>query len=68
MSVMKNCKYRGCRTSPRCKHEWFFDIEYKRTRYSMRVNDYAALHGATRPVTSKHHRRPRSSTRTDAPS
>ena len=53
MSVMKNCKYRGCRTSPRCQHEWFFDIEYKKTRYSMRVNEYAALHGATRPVTSK---------------
>lgn len=57
MSVMKNCKCRGCRTSPRCKHEWFFDIEYKKTRYSMRVNEYAALHGATRPVTSKHEAR-----------
>ena len=53
MSVMKNCKYRGCPTSPRCQHEWFFDIEYKKTRYSMRVNEYAAPHGATRPVTSK---------------
>ena len=57
MSVMKNCKYRGCRTSPRCQHEWFFDIEYKKTRYSMRVSEYAALHGATRPVTSKHEAR-----------
>jgi integrase len=53
MSVMKNCKYRGCRTSPRCHHEWFFDVEHKSTRHSMRVNEYAALHGATHPVTSK---------------
>jgi integrase len=53
MSIMKNCKYRGCRTSPRCHHEWFFDIEYKKKRYSMRVNEYAGLHGATHPVTSK---------------
>jgi hypothetical protein len=54
LSVMKNCKYRGCRTSPRCHHEWFFDaVEHKGTRHSMRVNIYAALHGATHPVTSK---------------
>ncbi len=30
-----------------------FDIEYKKARYSMSVNEYAALRGATRPVTSK---------------
>ena len=53
MSVMKNCKYRGCRTSPRCRHDWFFDIEYKNSRYSMKVNEYAALSGATHPVVSK---------------
>jgi hypothetical protein len=53
MSVMKNCKYRGCRTSPRCRHDWFFDMEYRNSRYSMKVNEYAALRGATHPVTSK---------------
>jgi integrase len=53
MSVMKNCKYRGCRTSPRCHHDWFVDVEHQKQRYSMKVNEYAALHGATRPVTSK---------------
>lgn len=53
MAVLKQCKSKGCRTSPRCSHPWWLDVMHQRRRYRMTVNDFALVRGATRPVTTK---------------
>jgi integrase len=53
MSVRKICKAKGCTSSPRCDHEWWFDLMHQGTRWRMPVNDFAIPRGATEPVTSK---------------
>ena len=29
MAVRKQCKGKGCSTSPRCHHPWWFDVMHK---------------------------------------
>lgn len=61
MAVRKMCtKTPGakqfCPTSPRCDHEWWFDIMFRRVRHKMLVNEFAIPRmpaGERRPVTSK---------------
>ncbi len=53
MGVRKICKSKGCGTSPRCKHPWWFDVMHKGKRWRMRVDDFALLRGAPEPVISK---------------
>jgi len=53
MAVLKPCKSKGCKTSPRCEHPWWFDVMHKRRRYRMPVDAFALTRGATQPVTSK---------------
>jgi hypothetical protein len=53
MGVRKICKPKGCATSPRCRHPWWFDVMHDGRRWRMRVDDFALLRGATEPVTSK---------------
>ena len=53
MSVRKICKAKGCKSSPRCEHEWWFDYMHTGKRWRMPVNDYAIPRGATERVTSK---------------
>jgi hypothetical protein len=53
MAVLKQCKSKGCKSSPRCEHPWWFDVMHQRKRYRMPVDDFALQRGATRPVTSK---------------
>lgn len=53
MAVRKICKQKGCHSSPRCKHPWWFDVMYEGRRWRLPVNDFALTRGATEPVTSK---------------
>ena len=40
-SVFKQCKYRGCRSSPRCKHPWWLSFSKQGQRHRMKVDDFA---------------------------
>ncbi len=53
MAVRKNCSFKGCRSSPRCGHPWWFDVMHAGKRWKMRVDDFAIPRGALEPVTSK---------------
>jgi integrase len=53
MAVLKQCKSKGCKSSPRCEHPWWFDVMHQRKRYRMPVDAFALARGATQPVTSK---------------
>jgi len=53
MAVRKRCKQRGCRSSPRCEHPWWFDVMHQGKRWRMRVDDFALARGATEPIVSK---------------
>jgi integrase len=53
MAVRKICRQKGCRTSPRCEHPWWFDVMHKGKRWRMAVDEFAIPRGATEPVTSK---------------
>ena len=53
MAVLKQCKSKGCKSSPRCEHPWWFDLMHRRKRYRMPVDAFALARGATQPVTSK---------------
>src|SRR5580704_13060205 len=53
MAVLKPCKSKGCKASPRCEHPWWFDLMHKGRRYRMPVDAFALTRGATQPVTSK---------------
>jgi len=53
MAVIKQCASKGCKTSPRCDHSWWFDVMHKRRRYRMPVDAFALHRGATQPVRSK---------------
>ncbi len=47
-TVFKQCKYKGCRRSPRCKHPWWLSFSKRGRRYRMRADHFAA-----KPVPSK---------------
>jgi len=56
MAVLKQCKSKGCKSSPRCDHPWWFDVMYRGVRHRMPVNEFAIPRmpeGQKRPVTSK---------------
>ena len=53
MAVRKQCKAKGCETSPRCDHPWWFDVMHKKVRFRMPVDQFALRRGAERPITSK---------------
>lgn len=53
MAVRKQCKVKGCKSSPRCEHPWWFDVMYQRKRHRMPVDTFALARGAKQPVTSK---------------
>ena len=53
MAVTKQCASKGCKTSPRCDHPWWFDVMHKRRRYRMPVDAFALHRGAAQPVRSK---------------
>ena len=53
MAVLKQCKSKGCPTSPRCEHPWWLDVMHRRRRYRMTVDDFALARGAAKPVTTK---------------
>jgi integrase len=53
MSVRKQCVAKGCKSSPRCDHPWWFDVMHRGKRYRMPVDAFALLRGATEPVASK---------------
>src|SRR6267142_2593512 len=53
MAVRKQCAAKGCKSSPRCDHPWWFDVMHRGKRYRMPVDAFALLRGATQPVTSK---------------
>ena len=47
-TVFKQCEYKGCRSSPRCKHPWWMSFSQHGKRYRMKVDDFAQ-----KPVPSK---------------
>ena len=47
-TVFKQCKYKGCRSSPRCKHPWWLSFSRDDKRHRMKVDDFAK-----KPVPSK---------------
>src|SRR5581483_2858058 len=53
MAVRKQCGAKGCKSSPRCDHPWWFDVMHHGKRYRMPVDDFALVRGATQPVSSK---------------
>ena len=53
MAVRKQCRAKGCKSSPRCDHPWWFDTMHQGKRYRMPVDAFALLRGAQQPVTSK---------------
>ena len=53
MAVRKQCSAKGCKSSPRCDHPWWFDVMHRGKRYRMPVDAFALLRGATQPVASK---------------
>src|SRR2546426_3739498 len=53
MAVRKQCKAKGCKSSPRCDHPWWFDVMHHGKRYRMPVDAFALTRGATQPVSSK---------------
>src|SRR6516225_7641104 len=53
MAVRKQCKAKGCKSSPRCEHPWWFDVMHQGKRYRMPVDAFALVRGATQPVSSK---------------
>ena len=53
MSVRKRCKQKGCRSSPRCEHPWWFDVMHHGKRWRMNVDAFALARGATEPVVAK---------------
>jgi integrase len=53
MAVRKQCKGKGCKSSPRCDHPWWFDVMHQGKRYRMPVDAFALVRGATQPVASK---------------
>jgi integrase len=53
MAVLKQCKSKGCKSSPRCQHSWWFDVMHQGKRYRMPVDAFALVRGATQPVAAK---------------
>lgn len=53
MAVRKQCGAKGCKSSPRCGHPWWFDVMHEGKRYRMPVDAFALVRGATQPVLSK---------------
>jgi integrase len=53
MAVRKRCKQKGCRSSPRCGHPWWFDVMHQGRRWRMPVNAFALARGATERIDSK---------------
>jgi len=53
MAVRKQCSAKGCKSSPRCDHPWWFDVMHRGKRYRMPVDAFALVRGATQPVASK---------------
>lgn len=53
MPVRKRCKQRGCRSSPRCQHPWWFDVMHQGTRWRMSVDEFALARGATERTGAK---------------
>lgn len=53
MAIHKQCKSKGCKTSPRCNHPWWLDVTHKGVRYRMTVDEFAVARGGVIPVTSK---------------
>ena len=47
-SVYKQCKYKGCRSAPRCSHPWWLSFTWRRKRHRMKADDFAK-----KPVPSK---------------
>src|SRR5216684_1494825 len=54
MAVRKRCKQKGCRSSPRCEHPWWFDVMHHGTRWRMSVDEFAMVRGATERIEAKH--------------
>ena len=40
-TVFKQCRYKGCRSSPRCDHPWWMSFSKRGRRYRMNVDDFA---------------------------
>lgn len=40
MSVFKPCKAKGCESSPRCEHPWWFDFMHEGRRHRMPADDF----------------------------
>src|SRR5687767_10426556 len=53
MAILKQCKSKGGKSSPRCDHPWWFDVMYQRRRYRMPVDAFALKRGATESIRSK---------------
>lgn len=53
MAVLKQCRGKGCRSSPRCSHPWWLDVMHQGKRYRMPVNDFAFARGAKASVATK---------------
>jgi integrase len=47
-TVFKQCRYKGCQRSPRCKHPWWLSFSKHGKRYRMKADDFAK-----KPVPSK---------------
>lgn len=53
MAVRKRCAQRGCRSSPRCQHPWWFDVMHQGKRWRMSVDEFAMARGAPDRIDAK---------------
>ena len=58
MAVLKQCKSKGCKASPRCEHPWWFDLMHKGRRYRMPVDAGHQISGRRMVVVSDPTREP----------
>ena len=40
-TVFKQCRYKGCQRSPRCKHPWWLSFSKHGKRHRMKADDFA---------------------------
>src|SRR4051812_33062649 len=40
MAVRKQCKSKGCKSTPRCDHSWWFDVMHDGKRHRMPADEF----------------------------
>ena len=52
-TVFKQCRYKGCRSSPRCVHPWWMSFSKRGRRHRMAVDEFAKKAGVGKTETEE---------------